>query len=397
MFKLNKIKMRAGLLVLAVIAMILGISLAPIPVLAATSPSLGAALTYSVLAGSAVTDTGSSTMNADLGISPGIGDLPHYSGIIATQVGPPGTIHDADAHAALAQAANTSIFGDLAQTPTVDYGAVVKDLSEEVSLGPGVYHANAFLVTGNLTLTGSGVWIFESEATLTTSADSSVFGSDPCNVWWRVASSATLGTNSHMIGNILALTSIHLKTGAILNGRAMTQTAEITLDNSTITTLLCGLVTGPHLSLIKSVSPATFRNVGDVLTYTLFATNDGNVDLDVSISDLDPGFTITGPPPPSTLIPGATMTVTGTHIITPADLANGSFKNTANASGITGPGATVTATPATQESFRAPSVGGEVSGINKADILAPWLGLGLVLVLGGTILTVLLLRRRTSR
>jgi hypothetical protein len=43
------------------------------------------------------------------------------------------------------------------------------------------------------------------------------------------------------------------------------------------------------------------------------------------------------------------------------------------------------------------AVGGEVSPINKASVLAPWLGLGLVLVLGGTILTVLLLWRRTSR
>jgi len=40
-----------------------------------------------------------------------------------------------------------------------------------------------------------------------------------------------------------------------------------------------------------------------------------------------------------------------------------------------------------------PTVGGEASAINKAYVLAPWLGLGLVLVFGGT----LLLRRRTSR
>ena len=40
-------------------------------------------------------------------------------------------------------------------------------------------------------------------------------------MWWQVGSSATLGDNSQMIGNILATASITIDPGATLNGRAL--------------------------------------------------------------------------------------------------------------------------------------------------------------------------------
>src|SRR5450756_1104896 len=73
----------------------------PSPALAATSPALGAAGSYSVLAGSIVTNTVTvTTVAGDLGISPSIGVSPHYTNFPPGVVGPPGTIHDADANAA---------------------------------------------------------------------------------------------------------------------------------------------------------------------------------------------------------------------------------------------------------------------------------------------------------
>jgi len=205
--------------------------------LAATAPTLGAVKSYSVLAGSAVTNTGSTTMPGNLGISPSSGVPPHYTGFPPGVVGPPGVIHDADANAGLAQAADTAAFGILDQKCKTTY-AGVQDLSLVSPLGPGVYCADAFILTKNLILLGGGpsdVWIFKSAATLTTSSDSSVTGGNPCNVWWREVSSATIGTNTAFIGNILALTSIHLQSGASLDGRALAQTAEVTLDSNRIT------------------------------------------------------------------------------------------------------------------------------------------------------------------
>jgi len=146
-------------------------------------------------------------------------------------------IHDADSHAAAAQAANTAAYGQLDQPCDIDYGGI-QELSG-LSLEPGVYCATAFLLSGTLTLTGSGVWIFKSASTLTLMQGASVIGGDPCNVWWRVGSAATLGVESSLYGNILALESIHLQTGATLNGRALAQTGEVTLDSNTILGPVC--------------------------------------------------------------------------------------------------------------------------------------------------------------
>ena len=202
------------------------------------SPSLGAAASYSVLAGSIVTNTGPTTMPGNLGISPSIGVPPHYTGFPPGVVGPPGEIHDADAEAAAAQADATAAFTFLDQGCDTTY-AGVQDLTLVSPLGPGTYCADAFLLTGNLTLSGSGVWIFKSAATLTTSSNSSVTGGDPCNVWWRLVSSGTIGPGTTFIGNILALTDIALQTGATLDGRALTQTGQVTLDSNIITGPIC--------------------------------------------------------------------------------------------------------------------------------------------------------------
>lgn len=112
-----------------------------------------------------------------------------------------------------------------------------------MSLVPGVYCADTFTLTGVLTLTGNGVWIFKSASTLITSTGQSVptvTGGDPCNVWWRVPSSATISTDASFIGNILAVLDIQLQTRASLNGRALSQTAgAVTLDTNTITGAAC--------------------------------------------------------------------------------------------------------------------------------------------------------------
>ena len=223
----------------------------------ATAPALGDVASYSILAGSIVTNTGPTTVQGDLGVSPGIGQPPHVSGFPPGTVGPPGVIHDADSHAAAAQAANTAAYGQLSgQLCDVDYGGVTE--LNGLSLEPGVYCATAFLLSGTLTLTGSGVWIFKSASTLTLMQSASVIGGDPCNVWWRVGSAATLGVQSSLYGNILALESIHLQTGATLNGRALAQTGEVTLDSNTILGPVCmELPTSTPTSTATATATAT--------------------------------------------------------------------------------------------------------------------------------------------
>ena len=62
---------------------------------------------------------------------------------------------------------------------------------------------------------------------------------DPCNIFWQVGSSATLGTDSIFKGNILALASITVTTGADVEGRVLARNAAVTLDTNDIF-LSCG-------------------------------------------------------------------------------------------------------------------------------------------------------------
>jgi hypothetical protein len=117
-------------------------------------------------------------------------------------------------------------------------------------LTAGVYRISAAQLTGQLTLDleedPEGVFIFQIESTLITASDSSVIfvnGSSPCNVYWQVGSSATLGTGTDFIGNIMASASITMTTGATLDGRALAQTGSVTLDTNTITEPDCATPT----------------------------------------------------------------------------------------------------------------------------------------------------------
>ncbi len=225
---------------------------------AATSPSLGTADTFAILAGTPnITNVPTSDITGDVGLSPatgaGIGlTCPEVTGTIYSvdAAGPlpcrvtnPGLLTTAksdlsSAYDALSAGANAAC--------TVNYGAVTQELGGLPPLVPGVYCANDFTLSGILTLNGADtdVWIFRSAYTLITSGAAEVVlstGGIPCEVWWKVGSSATLGTNTSLARNILALTSISLATGANLDGRALAQNGAVTLDDNRIAIPICPL------------------------------------------------------------------------------------------------------------------------------------------------------------
>jgi hypothetical protein len=243
---------------------------------AATSPSLGTATSFSVLAETNITNVPTSSIGRDVGLSPASGA---FIGLTDAEVG--GTIYAVDGLAPpAANATNnpgllTTAINDMMnvwstggstgidQPCTTNWsGTGPKDLTTVSPLGPGVYCADAFLLTGNLTLSGSGVWIFKSAATLTTSAGSSVTGGNPCNVWFRLVSAGSIiGANSTLIGNILSGTSIAMQTGASLNGRALAQ-AAVTLDHNTITGPACSGAGGASSSSAGTSSSSGLTTPG---------------------------------------------------------------------------------------------------------------------------------------
>jgi hypothetical protein len=201
------------------------------------SIDLGSANAFAILAGATVSSTGPSIVNGDLGVSPGsavVGFPPAIlNGLMFTGVG---------SLAGQAKLDLTVAFNDAAGR-SVGPVSLPGNLSG-LTLYPGLYtnSTSVMLSVGNVTLDAQGdenaVFIFQMGSTLTTGSSTQVIlsgGAKAGNIYWQVGTSATLGTTSIFKGNILASASITLATGATLEGRALTQTAAVTLDAATIT------------------------------------------------------------------------------------------------------------------------------------------------------------------
>jgi hypothetical protein len=210
------------------------------PSAAQTNPSLGTAGAYAVLGGSTVTNTGPTVVFGDLGVSPGAAITGFPPGITT------GFTHAGDADALGAQNAVTVAYDALSSQPCT--GNLTGQNLGGLTLTPGVYcFDTSAQLTGTLTLNAQGtsgaVFIFKTGSTLTTAAASRVQmindGGGICGPFWRIGSSATLGTTTSFMGNILALTSITLTTGATMQGRALARNGAVTLDTNQVTATAC--------------------------------------------------------------------------------------------------------------------------------------------------------------
>ena len=203
--------------------------------LPADVPNMGTSVNFSVLAGSAITNTGASWLATNIAISPGTS----ITGF------PPGDYMDSayagtDAVAVEAQEDLTTVYNNVhGRACTHDMSGT--DLGASV-LSPGVYCFSASAqLTGTLILDGIGsassLFVFQIGTTLTTASSAKVNlinSANECNVFWQVGSSATIGTNTQFVGHILALTSITVDTGAIINGSVLASSGAVTIDDATI-------------------------------------------------------------------------------------------------------------------------------------------------------------------
>jgi uncharacterized protein with beta-barrel porin domain len=231
---------------------------------------LGTAANFAVLAGSTVTNTGATVLQGSLGVSPGNAVTGFPPGMVIA----PGGIFVGDATAVQAQIDLAIGYNQAASRPAT------ADLTGQnlggLTLTPGVYNFTTIAqLNGVLTLNALGnpnaVFIFNIGSTLTTASASIVNmigGGLGSNVYWRVGSSATLGTTTSFVGDILALTSITLNTGAnITCGSALARNGAVTLDTNQIS---IGSVPACAMSALLAPTPGGpalgLSGAGGVLT-----------------------------------------------------------------------------------------------------------------------------------
>ncbi len=258
-------------LVLAVIMACAGIR-------AEAGPSvLGTAQDFAVLGHTGVSSTGSTVItgnlgnwqvgaNAIVGFTPfpantfyGPGSFTGTGGIVNS----PAAIYGGEGVALQARNDLITAYTALSSYGTAEdkSGLVLGDGGTVPTLSPGVYSfSSSAQLTGKLQLDAGGAngayWVFNIGSSLTTASASSVelinAGSNngfDVGVFWVVGESATLGTTTAFEGNILALTSITLNTGATIdNGRALAQTGAVTLDTNIISNVCPYPNLGPGFS-----------------------------------------------------------------------------------------------------------------------------------------------------
>ena len=258
---------------------------------------LGTASTYAVLAGSTVTNTGPTTFSggagSDLGLSPGTSITGE------TTITKSGVTHISDAQAIQAKTDLVTAYNDAAGRALT--GTVSADLGGQ-TLVTGTYNSASSLgLTGTLTLDAQGdpnaVWVFQAGSTLTTASSSSVNlinGAQACNVFWQIGSSATLGTNSTLVGHVLALTSITATTGATIQGSLLARNGAVTLDTNTIINAPCAATptATPTSSASATSTPGASETPGATSSPDTSATPEASTETGGELPDTGTNFAL---------------------------------------------------------------------------------------------------------
>ena len=214
-----------------------------VPVTAQAAPvNLATASSFVVLGGSAATNTGPTVLNGDLGVAPGTALVGFGSPAVVN-----GATHANDGVAAQAQSDLTTAYNVAAAEPVAPANDLTGTNLGSRTLIAGAYrYTSSAQLTGQLTLDAQGdpnaQFVFEIGSTLTTASASSVVminGASPCNVYWQVGSSATLGTGTAFQGNVMALTSITVNNGTSVIGRVLARNGAVTLNNNVLTSSGC--------------------------------------------------------------------------------------------------------------------------------------------------------------
>lgn len=276
--------MRPTILILALLPLLVGSAHA--------DSILGTPLSgFAVLGSSTVTNVPTSAIGGNVGVwsSGGANAITGFNSSPGVAVSDPQVTGTVQAGTADAQTAQGQLTVAIDELNSLSGTAEPADLAG-LTLFPGVYDvpAGTTNLSGNLILDGQGnanaAWVFIMPSTLITSPGSSVevinTGSG-AGVYWDVGSSATIDTSTTFLGNILALASITMNTGATDDcGRALASTGAVTLQMNDISIGCSGILTGSSglsggLTVTPGnppvVTPLPFSSVPEPRTYLFLA------------------------------------------------------------------------------------------------------------------------------
>jgi len=192
---------------------------------------------FVVLSGAAISNSGETVINGDLGMGPGTALEGFPPGIIN------GTQHINDEIANQAKMDLIDMYNDIAGRTCLDIVTLSGNIGG-LTLTPGLYMSTSSLAisSGDLTFDAKGnadaIFIMQIASSLTTTIGRKVFlvnGASEANIFWQVGSSATFGTNSVFKGTVLVMESITFNAGATLDGRALTRTGAVDMESNIIT------------------------------------------------------------------------------------------------------------------------------------------------------------------
>ncbi len=227
-------------------------------------PILGSELAgFTVLGSATVTNVPTSVIEGNVGVwsSGGANAITGFLSSPGVAVSDPqvtgGLVHAGTSTGSPnAQLAQAQLITAMANLGSLGSGTLLAADLVGLTILPGVYTvpAGTTNLSGTVTLDGQGnanaVWVFQMTSTLITSPNSVVnvlnTGSG-AGVYWNVGSSATIDTDTTFMGNILALASISMNTGASdLCGRALAQTGAVTLIQNSLSGICAGDLIGSN-------------------------------------------------------------------------------------------------------------------------------------------------------
>ena len=292
---------------------------------------VGTAQSFAIVGGAGVNANGSgSTVNGDVGINPAAASL--ITGFPANAtITPPFSNHGNDATAISASASTLTLYNSAVMAPA---GATLIG-GDNLSIGgpssngqytPGRYTnaGGAAIMPTSITLNGAGIYVFTLANSLTVSANVILNGVDPCSVFWRIPTQATLN-GLNFPGTVVSDGIIALGSGVNVTGRALTTAnGSVTLaGGDTIGGCSAAIVPPLPPTVTKAFSPASITAGGvSRLTITVSNANAAAITLTAAFTDTLPPVVLVAPTPnPTTTCGGAVTATAGGSTVT---LATGS-------------------------------------------------------------------------